>query len=194
MSTAYSPDLDHPFNPRAPLTHRSDTDLTSIPHATSRPGEQNCVFLYCEATRTLPTDFPPKSLCIMSVQLVTGAGSLVALGLGVGDIATLVAVGKRLGNWWAASEGDKEFLSLLEGDELSIIQRRGLLDVLAFNKRWKQIQLLANGQPLRLEEHEIEQVVQDSRTLLQVGVVPYKDLWAVILIIIFRTCRYSLVS
>ncbi|RSL52235.1 hypothetical protein CEP54_011038 [Fusarium duplospermum] len=104
----------------------------------------------------------------MSIQVTTAPGALVALGLGVSDVSTLVALGRRVGNWWTATDGDKEFLSLLDEDASSILQRRGLLDVPAFNKRWsKQIQLLANGSPLRLENRDIEQVLKDSKTLLQ---------------------------
>ncbi|RSM20232.1 hypothetical protein CDV31_001029 [Fusarium ambrosium] len=104
----------------------------------------------------------------MSIQVTTAPGALVALGLGVSDVSTLVALGRRVGNWWTATDGDKEFLSLLDEDASSILQRRGLLDVPTFNKRWsKQIQLLANGSPLRLENRDIEQVLKDSKTLLQ---------------------------
>ncbi|CVL07242.1 uncharacterized protein FMAN_15348 [Fusarium mangiferae] len=104
----------------------------------------------------------------MSIQVMTAPGALVALGLGVSDVSTLVALGRRVGNWWTATDGDKEFLSLLEEDASNILQRRGLLDVPSFNKRWsKQIQLLANGCPLRLEDRDIEQVLKDSKALLQ---------------------------
>lgn len=106
----------------------------------------------------------------MSIQVTAAPGALVALGLGVSDVSTLVALGRRVGNWWTAADGDKEFLSLLEEDASSILQRRGLLDVPAFNKRWsKQIQLLAKGSPLRLEGRDIEQVLKDSKPLLQVS-------------------------
>lgn len=111
----------------------------------------------------------------MSIQVTTAPGALVALGLGVSDVSTLVALGRRVGNWWTAADGDKEFLSLLEEDASSILQRRGLLDVPSFNKRWsKQIQLLANGCPLRLEDRDIERVLKDSKTLLQVSLTGYR--------------------
>ncbi|KAI8716691.1 hypothetical protein NCS52_00963300 [Fusarium sp. LHS14.1] len=102
----------------------------------------------------------------MSIQVTTAPGALVALGLGFSDVSTLVALGRRVGNWWTATDGDKEFLSLLEEDASNILQRRGLLDVPSFNKRWsKQIQLLANGCLLRLEDRDIEQVLKDSKVL-----------------------------
>lgn len=60
----------------------------------------------------------------------------MALGLSVGDISSLVALGKYVGNWWTASSGDEEFLSMLNEDEFNILKRRGLIDMTSFNKRW----------------------------------------------------------
>ncbi|CAI6098963.1 unnamed protein product, partial [Clonostachys chloroleuca] len=51
---------------------------------------------------------------------------------------------------------------------MNILQRRGLVDVYEFNKRWsKKIQLLANGRPLTLEEHDINKVLQDANSSLK---------------------------
>lgn len=53
---------------------------------------------------------------------------------------------------------------------MNILQRRGLVDVYEFNKRWsKKIQLLANGRPLTLEEHDINKVLQDANSPLKVS-------------------------
>ncbi|KAM5373309.1 hypothetical protein ACJZ2D_007138 [Fusarium nematophilum] len=106
---------------------------------------------------------PPK----MSIQITTAPGALLALGLGAGDIASIVSLGRRLGNWWTASSGDEEFLGLLDEDQSSILQRRGLMDVLAFNKRWrKRIRLLANGEPMTLEEEDIKKVMNNVEELI----------------------------
>lgn len=111
----------------------------------------------------------------MSIQVTTAPGALVALGLGVSDVSTLVALGRRVGNWWTAADGDKEFLSLLDEDASSILQRRGLLDVAAFNKRWSmKIQLLAQGDPIRLEDRDIKHVLKDSKILLRVCLTPFQ--------------------
>ncbi|KAI1176952.1 hypothetical protein F4777DRAFT_544049 [Nemania sp. FL0916] len=104
----------------------------------------------------------------MSIQLATAAGGLVSLGVGVGDVAAIISYGKRIGNWWTGPSGDAELLKLLDEDGNSVFQRRGLLDIQAFNKRWrKQIDLLANGRPLRLQEKEIEKVLGDPKALVQ---------------------------
>ncbi|KAK4213910.1 hypothetical protein QBC37DRAFT_343255 [Rhypophila decipiens] len=104
----------------------------------------------------------------MSLQVAAGAGSLVALGIGAGDIASIISLGRRVGNWWTARSGDLEMLALLGEDGSSILKRRGILDIFAFNKRWrKHIRLLANGTPLCLNEKNINNVVNNIEDLLQ---------------------------
>ncbi|KAI0193902.1 hypothetical protein F4808DRAFT_354985 [Astrocystis sublimbata] len=104
----------------------------------------------------------------MSIQLATAPGALLALGLGAGDVASLIALGKRVGNWWTTQSGDQEMLSFLDQDEHSVITRRGLLDIVAFNARWRnQINLLANGRPLRLHQKDVRKVMNDVTELLQ---------------------------
>lgn len=71
----------------------------------------------------------------MSLQISTGVGSLVVLGLGVGDIAALYTLGRRVGNWMTANSGDADLLALLDEDELDILRRRGILDIARFDKR-----------------------------------------------------------
>lgn len=93
----------------------------------------------------------------MSIQANTGVGSLVALGLGIGDVATLFTLGKRVGNWLTASSGDIDLLALLDQDEMDLLQRRGVMDVARFNKRWsKAMRLLMNGQPQTLHGEKAE--------------------------------------
>ena len=85
----------------------------------------------------------------MSVQVATGPGSLVSLGISVGDVATFYGMARRVGNWLIAASGDRTFFSLLDSDELDIIRRKGLIDILRFNKIWgSRMTLLANGGPM----------------------------------------------
>src|SRR5437763_832561 len=72
----------------------------------------------------------------MAIQLATGPRSLIALGVGAGDLATLYALGQRVGNWLTAAPGDRNLLEFLEQDEMDLFRRRGLIDIDAFNKRW----------------------------------------------------------
>jgi hypothetical protein len=98
----------------------------------------------------------------MSLQVLTGGQSLVAIGLGVGDIASLVSLGHRSGNWWTSSSGDEEFLSMLNEDEFNILKRRGLFDLPAFNKRWrKRMRLLARGRPQVVDGTQAESATKD---------------------------------
>lgn len=98
----------------------------------------------------------------MSLQVSTGAASLVAIGLGAGDISSLVSLGRIVGNWWTASSGDEEFLSMLNEDEFNILKRRGLIDIPTFNKRWrKRMRLLASGRTTIVEGQQAQDATKD---------------------------------
>lgn len=82
----------------------------------------------------------------MSLQVTTGPGSLIALGVGFSDVATFYGLARRAGNWLTAASGDRTLLELIDLDELDIIHRRGLIDVRRFNKSWgRHMTLLVNG-------------------------------------------------
>ena len=68
----------------------------------------------------------------MSVQSLLGGSSLISLGFGAGDIATLYTLGRRLGNWLTAPIGDAELLVLFEEDEFELFQRRDIIDINRF--------------------------------------------------------------
>jgi len=96
----------------------------------------------------------------MSVQISTGVRSLVALGLGIGDVATIFTLGHRVGNWITASSGDVDFLALLDQDEMTFLTRRGTMDMAQFNKRWgKAMHLLINGKPQTLYGEKAEKAM-----------------------------------
>ena len=98
----------------------------------------------------------------MSVQVTAGYGSLVSLGIGLGDVVTLITLASRLGNWWVASSGDKSFLDLLEEDEQNLLSRRGLIDLARFNKRWgASLNLYADGRSQRLHGPKVEEVLEE---------------------------------
>jgi hypothetical protein len=78
----------------------------------------------------------PIKFDIMSIQITTGIGSLVALGFSVGDLTTLWSLARKVGNWMSAASGDENLLKILDQDELDILRRRGLIDIDRFNKIW----------------------------------------------------------
>ena len=122
----------------------------------------------------------------MALQVTTGAGSLVALGVGAGDVYSLITLGQRLGNWWTAESGDREFLDLLDLDEFEIIRRKGLIDLLIFNKRWrKELRLLANGQATSFHGRDAERVVRDMGrfTAVMVCIVATLDSFAALYVV-----------
>jgi hypothetical protein len=96
----------------------------------------------------------------MSLQITTGVGSLVGVGISASDATTTISLATRVGNWWNASSGYNEFLALLDEDELNFLRRRGLVDLPAFNKRWrKRMRLLANDRPMTLEAEDAQKVL-----------------------------------
>ena len=122
----------------------------------------------------------------MALQIATGPGSLISLGVGPSDVYTLITLGQRVGNWWTAVSGDKDFLALLDQDKLDIMRRKGLIDLPAFNKRWRrQIRLLANGQPLSFEGNDAERVVEDMGrfTAVMVCLVAALDAFATLFVV-----------
>ncbi|MCJ1378281.1 hypothetical protein MMC17_001378 [Xylographa soralifera] len=96
----------------------------------------------------------------MSVQVTTGFSQLVSLRIGAGDVATMINLGHRVGNWWTADSGDREFLDLLDEDEMSLIHCRGLIDLPRFNKQWSNaLRLLVNGKPQVYKDREARPIL-----------------------------------
>ena len=101
----------------------------------------------------------PANPLKMSLQITTG--SLIALGVGAGDIAGIVGLGRRFGNWCSAASEDNEFLSMLDEDEFEVLQRRGLVDLPSFNKRWrKEMRLFVNGKPSVFKDKDADKVLE----------------------------------
>jgi hypothetical protein len=101
----------------------------------------------------------------MSLQVTAGRDSLIALGIGISDIATLWSLGRLVGNWWTAESGDKQLLELLDADELSLLQRPGIMNTKKFNLVWSQaMSLLANGESLLVEGPEAREAVGELST------------------------------
>lgn len=118
----------------------------------------------------------------MALQISTGYGSLVALGISVGDALAIISLAKRVGNWWNADSGDTEFLALLDEDEYNIFKRQGLIDLLAFNKRWGgTMRILANDQPSTFEGEHAQNALGQLRrfTAVMMCVVASLDVFTI---------------
>lgn len=57
------------------------------------------------------------------------------LGISAGDMATILRLSKKVRNWLSIASGDNKFISILDKDKFNILCRRGLIDLLLFNKR-----------------------------------------------------------
>ncbi|KAK0724195.1 hypothetical protein B0H67DRAFT_567433 [Lasiosphaeris hirsuta] len=117
----------------------------------------------------------------MSIQATVGSSGLIAAGISFGDVATLYTLGRRVGNWITAENGDKELLAQLEEDELSVLQRRGLIDITRFQKRWDcRLRLLENNKPRRITGRSVEELLRSKSqwTVMMICVVAALDEFA----------------
>jgi hypothetical protein len=117
----------------------------------------------------------------MSIQSLISANSLVAAGIGIGDVVTIYTLGRRIGNWTSAESGDRDLLALLEEDETSILKRRGVIDIVRFKSRWgKTLRLLENGVPHTQKGHAVEKLLESSSrfTVMMTCIVAALDTFA----------------
>ncbi|RPA77189.1 hypothetical protein BJ508DRAFT_310356 [Ascobolus immersus RN42] len=82
----------------------------------------------------------------MTLALTAGADSLIQLGVSISDIALLIDVGRKVGNWFRASSTDNELLAHLSEDSEALIARPGLVDQLKLNKRWSRLHFIYEGE------------------------------------------------
>ncbi|KAI9727631.1 MAG: hypothetical protein M1828_005859 [Chrysothrix sp. TS-e1954] len=105
----------------------------------------------------------------MSIAVATGASSLIQLGLSVGDVATMISLGRSFGNWLSAGPGDDDFLKAVDVDEGAMSLRRGLIDVAAFNKRWrKDCKILVNGRPKVVNDDSLDQFSRFTASMVSI--------------------------
>jgi hypothetical protein len=97
----------------------------------------------------------------MSLQITAGSGSLLSLGIAVSDIATLFTLGTRVGSWLTASSGDSQLFELLDLDELDILKRHGIIELVRFNKQWgRQMAFLASNEVIKLQGDQAERALE----------------------------------
>ncbi|KAK5651662.1 hypothetical protein OQA88_11837 [Cercophora sp. LCS_1] len=92
-----------------------------------------------------------------------GNAGLIAAGISVGDVATLFTLGTRIGNWVTAEKGDRDLLGMLEEDEHAFLERRGLVGITRFQKRWDcRLQVVKNGKLERVTGKSVERLLSSS--------------------------------
>ena len=91
-----------------------------------------------------------------ALSVTTGSRSLVALGLSLSDIAALVSLAQKFGNWVSADADGRQLLELLDLDELSIFGRQGLIDPIRFNHIWgSRLYIMVGNQAQEFEDENI---------------------------------------
>jgi hypothetical protein len=72
-------------------------------------------------------------------------------------------MGRRLGNWVTAEQGDADMFNLLDENEFDLLQRCGVIDINRFQARWNRtIRLLSNGKPMKETGHSVERLLSSS--------------------------------
>jgi hypothetical protein len=82
----------------------------------------------------------------MALTSTLGAGSLLQLGVSLGDIAVLVQGGRRLGNWLFVDKHDNDLFNSINELPISILKRRGLINSTRMEATWSTLELLYQGQ------------------------------------------------
>ena len=85
----------------------------------------------------------------MSLQITTGARSLIALGVSFGDLAVVIRHGRSIGNWLRAADLDAELFESILEQQGALLKRRGLIDAAHMKQRWSQIDFIYEGHILK---------------------------------------------
>lgn len=71
----------------------------------------------------------------MAVSFASGTITLANWGFGAGDIAVIAGAGRAVGNWLMPQRRDRALLDFFAVQPEDILQRKGLMDVVALHKR-----------------------------------------------------------
>lgn len=114
----------------------------------------------------------------MSLQLTTGAKSLLSLGVSLGDLAVIFRHGHSMGNWLRAAGLDAELFESILEDHGALLRRRGLIDVVHMKRRWSQLDFIYEGNIRRSSSQSKVQEGQDLTDFswLMVAVVTALDI------------------
>lgn len=91
----------------------------------------------------------------MSLSVQLGPNSLVTLGVSIRDVALLYDHGRKVGNFFRASKNEQELLESIMEDEKAILQRRGLVETVRMESRWKRIEFIYQG-------HHVDNLAQPA--------------------------------
>ncbi|CAF9907767.1 MAG: hypothetical protein ALECFALPRED_003873 [Alectoria fallacina] len=114
----------------------------------------------------------------MSLQITTGAKSLLSLRVSLGDLAVIFRHGNSIGNWFRAADLEAELFESIMEDHGALLRRRGLINVVNMKKRWSKLDFIYEGN-IRRSLSEVK--VQEGQDLtefswLMVAVVTARDI------------------
>lgn len=139
-----------------------------------------CSASYCSPVQYQGVDYSTLSTG-MSITAQTSINSLISLGIGFGDVATLWAYGRKFGNFLSTNRLDEELLTVLDLDHMEILRRKGLFELPLWNKRWtEELRILANGRAMVIKGDVAKTIYGDVErfTAVMISLVAVLDLFA----------------
>ncbi|OCK95585.1 uncharacterized protein K441DRAFT_555872, partial [Cenococcum geophilum 1.58] len=81
----------------------------------------------------------------MSISATVGAAQLLQFGVSLSDVALLLNIGRKIGNWFRVSSNDQELLGSIGEDPEAILKRRGLIEVSYMERKWAGLDFIYEG-------------------------------------------------
>jgi hypothetical protein len=94
----------------------------------------------------------------MALTSTLGTGSLLQLGVSLGDIAVLVQGGRRLGNWLFVDKHDDDLFSSINELPVAVLKRRGLINPTKWSPDGRQSRYCTKGGGLVQQIKKLEMI------------------------------------
>jgi hypothetical protein len=76
------------------------------------------------------------------LSVTVGAKQLLQLGVSLLDVALLIKVGQKLGNFLGVGRHDADVLEALQEDPEALLKRRDLINPMEMKRKWSSIRFL----------------------------------------------------
>jgi len=81
----------------------------------------------------------------MSISATVGTAQLLQFGVSLSDVALLLNIGRKIGNWFRVSSNDQELLGSIGEDPEAILKRRGLIEASYMERKWAGLDFIYEG-------------------------------------------------
>ena len=74
-----------------------------------------------------------------SISVALGPKGLLQLGVSLTDVALLISIGQKIGNFFQVSNNEQSLLDALGEDIEALIKRRGIIEPTRMQSRWAHL-------------------------------------------------------